>query len=278
MAGDQRATESVPVLRSDEIDTTVAHPARLYDYLLGGKDNYQADRDAAERAYANYPDGIEGVRLHALTQRSFLARTVHHLAGDVGIRQFLDIGTGIPTENNTHEVAQHVAPESRIVYADNDPIVLVHARALLTSTPEGATAYIDGDLRDPDSILAEAENTLDLAQPITIVLLGILHFLDDDTAHRTLNRLREAVPAGSHLVLAHLASDIRPEMIEAAASMSRNMTTPVVLRSRTEVTELFDGWDLLEPGVVQAHRWRPGPDDLDVAVDVPVHAAVARKP
>jgi O-methyltransferase involved in polyketide biosynthesis len=261
-----------------EIDTTVAHAARVYDYLVGGKDNYQVDRVAAERAYANYPGGMHGMRRVCLAQRAFLDRSVSGLARQ-GVRQFLDIGTGIPTANNTHEVAQRVAPESRVVYVDNDPIVLAHARALLrAATPEGFVTYIDADLRNTDSILEQAATMLDFTQPIAVSLIGILHFLDNDQAYKTVRRLMKPMPAGSHLTVAHLASDVLPEeMAEAARSLSKDMTDRVHIRTRDEVAGFFDGLTLLEPGVVQVHRWRPDAGDQDIDTEFPDHVGVARK-
>ncbi len=188
-------------------DTSVAHPARVYDYWLGGKDNFAADREAAERVLAVSP----GLRFRVRANRAFLARSVRYLAGEAGIRQFLDIGTGIPSANNTHEVAQSVAPDARIVYVDNDPIVLVHARALLTGTEQGRTAYIEGDLRDTQTILEQAARTLDFSQPVAIMLLGILHLISDsEDPYGIVARLVDAVPAGSYLAISHPASDIHP--------------------------------------------------------------------
>jgi hypothetical protein len=176
---DRGLTPAVDADGWPEIDTSVAHVARVYDYLLGGKANFAVDRKAAEQAYAAWPGGLDGVRADARAHRALLGRVVRYLAGDAGIRQFLDIGTGIPKENNTHEVAQRVAPRARIVYVDYDPIVLAHAHKLLTSTPEGACAYIYGDLRDPEAILRKAAGTLDFSQPAAVVLFGILHFFAD---------------------------------------------------------------------------------------------------
>ena len=188
-------------------DTSVAHPARVYDYWLGGKDNFAADREAAERVLAVSP----GLRFRVRANRAFLARSVRYLAADAGIRQFLDIGTGIPSANNTHEVAQSVAPDARIVYVDNDPIVLVHARALLTGTEQGATAYIEADLRDTADILAQAARTLDFSQPVAIMLLGILHLISDsEDPYRIVAQLVDAVPPGSYLAISHPAIDIHP--------------------------------------------------------------------
>ena len=200
-------------------DARVAHPARVYDYWLGGKDNFEADRVAGEATIAAYP----AIRASARANRAFLARTVRYLAAEIGIRQFLDIGTGLPTANNTHEVAQAVAPESRIVYVDNDPLVLSHARALLTSSPEGVTAYLDADLRDTDRILKLAADTLDFSRPVAIMLLAILHYIPDlDQAQQIVARLVSAVPSGSYLVISHAASDISPE---AMAEMFRRITS-----------------------------------------------------
>ncbi|MGH3342389.1 MAG: SAM-dependent methyltransferase [Carbonactinosporaceae bacterium] len=279
MTDDQVRSAAPAGGKPTKIDNSIAHPARVYDYLLGGKDNFAPDRAAAERAYASYPGGLEGIRVHARAQRSFLSRAVHHLAGETGTRQFLDIGTGIPTADNTHQVAQRVAPESRVVYVDNDPIVLVHARALLVSSPEGRTDYIDADLRDPDAILSEAAATLDFTQPVAITLLGILHFFDDaDDPYGIVTRLLQAVPPGSHLVIAHLASDVLPVMTEALKTLSQRMSVPVCPRTQLEVARFFEGLEVLGPGVVQLHRWRPGADDLAADVEVPVHCGVARKP
>ena len=237
-------------------DAKVAHPARVYDYWLGGKDNFEADRIAGEETIAAYP----AIRASARANRAFLARTARYLAAEAGIRQFLDIGTGLPTANNTHEVAQSIAPQSRIVYVDNDPLVLSHARALLTSSPEGVTAYLDADLRDTDKILAKAADTLDFGQPVAIMLLAILHYIPDlAEAQRIVARLISAVPSGSYLTISHAASDISPE---AMAEMIRRMNEHLaegnhVGRPREVVAQFFDGLELLEPGVVKVTEWRP---------------------
>jgi S-adenosyl methyltransferase len=237
-------------------DAKVAHPARVYDYWLGGKDNFEADRIAGEETIAAYP----AIRASARANRAFLARSARYLAAEAGIRQFLDIGTGLPTANNTHEVAQSIAPQSRIVYVDNDPLVLSHARALLTSSPEGVTAYLDADLRDTDKILTQAADTLDFAQPVAIMLLAILHYIPDlAEAQRIVARLISAVPSGSYLTISHAASDISPE---AMAEMIRRMNQHLaegnhVGRTREVVTQFFDGLELLEPGVVKVTEWRP---------------------
>jgi O-methyltransferase involved in polyketide biosynthesis len=237
-------------------DPTVAHPARVYDYWLGGKDNFEADRIAGEQTIAAYP----AIRASARANRAFLVRSVRYLVDERGIRQFLDLGTGLPTASNTHEVAQSVAPESRIVYVDNDPLVLSHARALLTSSPQGVTAYLDSDVRDTDYLLEQAADTLDFRQPIAIMLLAILHYIPDlDEAQRIVARLVDAVPSGSYLVISHAASDIDPV---AMAEMIRRMNEHLaegnhVGRTRDVVGEFFKGTDLAEPGVVKVTEWRP---------------------
>jgi hypothetical protein len=224
-----------------------------------GKGHFAADREAAELVIASYPT----IRASVRAQRQFLGRAVHYLAADAGIRQFLDIGTGIPSASNTHQVAQQAAPESRIVYVDNDPIVLAHARALLTSAPEGMTAYINADLRDTSRILQKAADILDFGQPVAIMLVGILHCIpDQDDPAGLVARLLDAVPSGSYLVIAHPASDIHTAQIgSATASFNRVMAEPVTLRTHAEVRRFFEGLDLVEPGVVQLHRWRAGAID-----------------
>ncbi len=237
-------------------DPTVAHPARVYDYWLGGKDNFEADRIAGEATIAAYP----AIRASARANRAFLARTVRYLAVEQGIRQFLDIGTGLPTASNTHEVAQSMAPESRVVYVDNDPLVLAHARALLASSPEGVTAYLDADLRDTDRILEQAADTLDFTKPVAIMLLAILHYIPDlAEAQRIVARLVSAVPSGSYLTISHAASDISPEeMAEMIRRMNRHLAEGNhVARSHEVVARFFDGLDVLKPGVVMVTQWRP---------------------
>ncbi|MGO8885826.1 MAG: SAM-dependent methyltransferase [Streptosporangiaceae bacterium] len=256
-------------------DVSHAHSARIYNYWLGGKDNFAADREAAEQAITANPGILTDVRAN----REFLARAVRYLASECGIRQFLDIGTGLPTASNTHEVAQAVAPRARIVYVDNDPIVLAHARALLTSTPEGATAYIDADLRDPPAILQAARQTLDFSQPIAVMLLIILHMIPDtDDPPGIVARLMQALPSGSYLVLAHPASDIHAaKMAEMTRRVNERMTGPkATMRDRAAVTRFFHGLDLLEPGVVQPQQWRPEPGHL-VPLQVTAWCGVARK-
>jgi len=256
-------------------DTTVAHIARVQDYWLGGKDNFAADRAAGKEGIAAFPDMVASVR----ATRAFLARTVRYLAGEGGIHQFLDIGTGIPTANNTHDVAQSLAPQSRIVYADNDPVVLSHARALLTSKPEGATAYIDADLRDTGNILAQAARTLDFGLPIAIMLVAVLQFIPaGDDPYKIVTQLLAAVPAGSHLVIAHPASDIESKaMADMAKRLNKLMAQQVALRSHAEVSRFFDGLTMVEPGVVRAPQWRPA-SQLEAASASTMWGGVGHKP
>jgi len=257
-----------------DFDTSVPHIARVYDYWLGGKDNFAADRELGERTLAAYPNLVFSVRAN----RAFLARAVRFLAAEAGIRQFLDIGTGIPTADNTHEVAQRVAPESKIVYVDNDPIVLSHARALLTSKPEGACAYLDADLRDPDAILAAAADTLDFGRPVAVMLLTVLQFVPDDEVGKIVQRLADACVPGSFVAISHPASDIDAEPhAEMVRRMNQSLTEHVTLRDRAGVTRLFAGLDLVEPGVVRAPEWRPA-SDLAAAGPAVLWAGVARKP
>ncbi|HEY2675124.1 MAG TPA: SAM-dependent methyltransferase [Rugosimonospora sp.] len=257
------------------LDTGVAHPARVYDYWLGGKDNFAADREAAERVLAATP----GLRMRVRANRAFLARAVRYLAGTAGIDQFLDIGTGIPSANNTHEVAQAQAPTARVVYVDNDPIVLTHARALLISAQGGTTAYLDADLRDPEKILEKARHTLDFERPIAIILLGILHLIQDgEDPWRIVGRLMAAVPSGSYLAISHPAAEINPGQQEAQRRYNQQVSTPQTLRSRPEVARFFAGLDLVEPGLVQVHQWRPDPGDPMPQDGTSAHGGVARKP
>jgi hypothetical protein len=270
MRGQEPAGEQVP------LDTSVPHIARVYDYWLGGKDNFAADRAAAQQVIETMPDILVSVR----AQRAFLSRAVHYLVTGPGIRQFLDIGTGLPSVNNTHEVAQRGAPESRIVYVDNDPIVLLHARTLLASRPEGATAYIDGDLRDTDKILGEAAGVLDFDQPVAIMLLGVLHCIpDEDDPAAIVRRMLAAAPSGSYLVIAHPASDIATEQIsQSMRQYNEQARAPVTARSHAQVSSFFAGTDLVEPGLVQLHRWHAGTGDPGTGRDLPNYGGVGRKP
>ena len=255
------------------IDTTRAHPARIYDYWLGGKDNFAADREAAELALEAYPDLAKAVQ----SNRAFLGRAVHFLAGE-GIRQFLDVGTGIPAADNTHEVAQQAAPDSRIVYVDNDPVVLMHAQALLKSTPEGACDYIHADLRDPDTILAKAARTIDFGRPVALMLLAVLQFiLDEQDPYGLVSRLVAALPSGSYLVISHPTDDFNPNKGESMKVYNERSADQAVVRDKAATARFFDGLELLEPGVVPVARWRPD-SDLTAARPSSMWCGVARKP
>jgi hypothetical protein len=255
------------------IDTSVAHPARVYDYWLGGQVNFPADREAAERVLAITP----GLRARVRANRAFLARAVRYLAADAGIRQFLDIGTGIPSASNPHEVAQAVAPECRVVCVDNDPIVLAHSRALLASDPLGATKYLEGDVRDPRSILSTSG--LDLSQPTALLLFGIMHLVQDaERPYGLVAELMAGLPAGSYLALSHPALDINAAQATAQQRYNERVATPQTLRTRDEVAGFFDGLELVPPGLVYVHAWRPGEGDEVPPGDVSAHGGVARKP
>jgi hypothetical protein len=244
-----------------DIDTTVPHIARIYNYWLGGKDNFAVDREAAEQVMRATPAILPGVRAN----RAFLGRTVRYLAAEAGIRQFLDIGTGIPSASNTHEVAQAAAPDSRVVYVDNDPIVLAHARALLTGVT-GTTAYLDADVRDPAAILAGAAGTLDFGQPVAVMLIAIMHCVpDEDDPYGIVGQLLDAVPSGSFLTLSQPARDMLPEKAaQAEAALSKAMRQKVQYRTHAEVSRFFGGLEMVEPGVVHLPEWRPDePSDPD---------------
>jgi SAM-dependent methyltransferase len=257
------------------IDTSLAHPARVYDYWLGGKDNFAADREAAELALQAYPQLAQAVRAN----RKFLARAVRYLTGEAAIRQFLDIGTGIPAADNTHQVAQREAPESRIVYVDNDPIVLLHAKALLKSTPAGRCDYIEADLRNPDTILAGAARTLDFGRPTALMLLAILQFIPDEQDPVALvSRLLSALPSGSYLVISHPTDDFNPNVPgESIKRYNERSVQQATLRDREGTMRFFDGLDLLEPGLVSSSDWRPD-SDLTASMPSSSWSGVARKP
>ncbi|HVB42736.1 MAG TPA: SAM-dependent methyltransferase [Streptosporangiaceae bacterium] len=245
-----------------DYDTGVAHSARVYNYLLGGKDNFAADRAAGDLVIQALPGAV----LSARANRAFLGRAVRFLADQAGIRQFLDIGTGIPAANNTHQVAQAIAPESRVVYVDNDPIVLAHARALLASHPAGATDYIEADLRDPRKILDSAA-LLDFTHPVAVMLLAILHFFsDEDDPHQIVATIMDALPTGSYLVISHAAEDINSEaMARMASTMKHKLPEQGTVRDHAAVVRFFDGLELIEPGVVQLSKWRPeSPADAEL--------------
>ncbi|MGH3187324.1 MAG: SAM-dependent methyltransferase [Streptosporangiaceae bacterium] len=269
-SGGEPAGEGVP------FDTSRPHMARVYDFWLGGKDHFPADRAVAEQVAAAYPD----IRAAVRAQRAFLARAVQFLVTQAGIRQFLDIGTGLPSANNTHQVAQQAAPQSRVVYVDNDPIVLSHARALLTSSPEGATAYIDADLRATGTIMEQAAGVLDFGQPVAVMLLGILQGIPDrDEPGAIVARLMDAVAPGSYLALTQIASDVAAgEVEEGVQRYNERAAVPVAARTLAEACQFFAGLDLVEPGVVQVHRWQAGTGDLGKDRDLAIYAGVARKP
>ena len=259
------------------IDTSVPHPARRYDYWLGGKDNFAADRESGDAIAAKFP----AIRIAVVENRRFLRRAVTFLAQEAGVRQFLDIGTGLPTASNTHEVAQSLAPTSRIVYVDNDPLVLVHARALLTSSREGATTYVDADLRDPDKILNSPElaRTLDFSEPVALMLLAILHFIpEEDDPYAVVARLIGALPSGSYLVASHATSDYLPPELVADIAAGRHGEGR--LRTKAEFTRFFDGLEPVEPGVVPVAEWRADgePQPRPTAAQTGMYAAAARKP
>ena len=265
-------TEASPEPGNPKLDTGVPHSARVWNYWLGGKDNYAADRVVGDQVREIFPAIVE----NAQACRAFLVRVVSHLAGEAGIRQFLDIGTGLPTADNTHEVAQRVAPASRIVYADNDPLVLAHARALLGSGPDGATDYIDVDLRDTATIRTEAARTLDFSEPVALMLMGILgHVESDDEALAIVRRLVDLLPSGSYLAF-YDGTDTSEKIVEGA-KVSSEGGHDYHLRSPERIARFFDGLELVEPGVVTVSRWRPDPAD-----GLPTHqdsyGGVGRKP
>ncbi|WKX68851.1 SAM-dependent methyltransferase [Streptomyces sp. XD-27] len=263
-----------------QIDTSRPHTARMYDYYLGGKDHYESDQECADGVIALFP----AIKIVARTNRSFMHRATRWLAREAGIRQFLDIGTGIPTEPNLHQVAQSVAPDSRIVYTDHDPIVLTHAQALLHSTPEGRTAYVQADVREPERILSapELHETLDLSQPVALSLNALLHFVSDEfRPYELVRQLVDALPSGSYLVVSHCTPDFEPETWTKLVEIYRNGGIPAQVRSRSEVEAFFAGLELVEPGVVSAHRWKPDEEAAAATVtdgEVSMWAGVARKP
>jgi hypothetical protein len=260
------------------IDRHVPHASRIYDYLLGGSNNFEVDRQAANAAMAALPGGIDEIRLQVQANRRFLGRAVRYLADEANIRQFLDAGTGIPSDDNVHAVAQAVAPETRVVYSDIDPVVLAHARELLASASPGTVDYVDADLRTPSKVLREARRTLDFDRPIAVMLVAVLHFLtDNDSPLGIVRELLDAVPSGSYLVVSHMAADHPefPEMADYARRLNEVTHETFVVRGRADVTEFLTGLDLVEPGVVPLKEWRPDGDGL---VSTAIYGAVARKP
>ncbi|RKN43895.1 SAM-dependent methyltransferase [Streptomyces hoynatensis] len=258
-----------------KIDITRPHSARIWNYLLGGKDNYEVDRAAGDRIVALAP-GMVDITRHS---RAFIGRVVRHLAGTAGIRQFLDIGTGLPTVDNTHEIAQRVAPDCRIVYVDNDPLVLVHARALLTSTPEGACDYLEADARDPEKILRAAAATLDFSRPVGLMLMGILGLVSDyDEARGIVDHLLAALPAGSYLAL-NDGTDTDPAYVEAIRRYNAGTrAVPYTPRSPEQIEGYFRGLDLLEPGIVSCSQWRLEIAPFGTPQEVACYGGVGRKP
>jgi hypothetical protein len=236
------------------------HPARIYNYWLGGKDNFQVDRDAGDALAKELPS----LRVAARANRGFMVRVAQYLAAERGIRQFLDIGTGLPTEPNLHEVVQGIAPAARLVYCDNDPLVLVHARALLTSTPEDSIGYLDADLRDAGAIVAQAKELLDFQQPVAVTLIAILHLLpDDDEVRRILQELTVPLCPGSAVALSVVTADCDPSRAVAAQEAALKQGLTVALRSKAQAEAMFTGLDLIEPGVTLVHRWRPKPQSVE---------------
>ena len=274
---DELITDASDIAREPlPYDTTVAHPARVYNYWLGGKDNFEADREVGEQTKAAYPGIVSGVR----AQRAFLASAVRYLVTQRGVRQFLDIGTGLPVADNTHEVAQSLAPESLVVYVDNDPMVLAHARALLTSAPEGACAYLDADIRDTGNVLRAASGLLDFGQPIAVMLIGILHLIPDaDDPAGIVARIVGELPPGSWLAIAHPASDVaRDKVATMTDRYNQRVTTAATLRTHAEISDFFAGTELLPPGVVQYHQWHPGEPAGDAEGEVAAYCGLGRKP
>jgi hypothetical protein len=271
----ESGNSSLDISDVGRLDTGTAHIARVYDYWLGGKDNFAADRVAGDEALQAFPGLISSVRAN----RAFLARTVRYLAGERGIRQFLDIGTGIPASNNTHEVAQAVDPGSRVVYVDNDPMVLAHARALLSSGPHGATNYIDADLRETGKILETAASTIDFSQPVAVMLIAVLHLIrDEDNPRQIIEQLMAAVPPGSSLTISHVPNDMHlGAMSDMSDRLNRLLAQASTYRSHGEVSGFFAGLELVEPGVIPIQQWRPSTPEEANAVAA-MWGGVAVKP
>ncbi|MGH9213273.1 MAG: SAM-dependent methyltransferase [Acidimicrobiales bacterium] len=263
-----------------EIDISVATNARVYDYLLGGETNFAIDREAGERQGAAV-GGMDNARAAVRANRVFLGEIVRHLIDQEGIRQFLDIGSGIPTEGNVHEVAQQAAPESRVVYVDNDPVVLAHAHVLLRGTAQGATSYIQADMHDPEDILGQASDTLDFTQPIAVMLLSMLHFIhDEEDAYGVVRRLLAGLPSGSFMVVSHITGDFHPVLMGALADAPGEQAQyTFTVRSRDEIAGFFAGLELVEPGVAPMAEWLPAGTDADlVKWSSMYHCAIGRKP
>jgi hypothetical protein len=268
--------DSIPLdERWNKVDTTVAHSPRIWNYWLGGKDNFPVDREVGDQFRQLFPDIVDIAR----SSRGFLTRAVTFMAGEAGVRQFLDIGTGLPTQDNTHEVAQRVAPDARVVYVDNDPLVLAHARALLTSAGPGQTQYIDASLLEPDKVLEAAAELLDFDRPIGLMLMNILgHVPDDAEAQAIVKRLVDALPSGSYLAVADGTNVVRGEAFEEAIALwNASGSLPYQLRHPDQITRFFDGLEILEPGVVSCTRWRPEPS-AEPPAEFDEFGAVGRKP
>lgn len=256
-------------MTNDDVDTTVPQTARIWNYLLGGTENFEVDRAVGDQILAGQPQLAE----HARQSRAFLVRAVRYLAGEAGVRQFLDLGSGLPAVNNTHEVAQAVAPDSRVVYVDNDPLVLTHARKLLAGSPEGATAYLEADLYDIDHVVREASQTLDLSRPVAVLFMGVLgHIEDDAVAQGLVRKVMAAVPAGSYLAL-YDGTDITPEVVEAARIWNESAALPYHLRSPARLARFFQGLEYVAPGMVSVTSWKPDTDGRGIDQ----YCAVARK-
>jgi hypothetical protein len=253
------------------IDTTVPHSARIWNYWLGGKDNYAVDREAGDQ----YREIFPGITVVARSSRGFLTRAVRYLAGEAGIRQFLDIGTGLPTADNTHQVAQRVAPESKIVYVDNDPLVLAYARALLAGQPEGPIEYLDADIRNPEAILDAAAGLLDFKQPIALMLMGIMGHFPDEEAYPIVHRLQAGLPSGSYFAL-YDGADTNEAFAVAQQGYNDSGAVPYYLRSPARFEPFFEGLEMVEPGLVPVPLWRPDPDAEQV--EIYSYCGVARKP
>ncbi|GHJ38689.1 SAM-dependent methyltransferase [Streptomyces sp. TS71-3] len=263
---------------ADRIDTESAHSARIYDYILGGKDFYPADKEAGDAMAREWP----ALPVHMRANRDFMNRAVRYLAEEAGVRQFLDIGTGIPTSPNLHEIAQSVAPDSRVVYVDNDPIVLTLSQGLLSSTPEGKTAYVEADMTDPGTILAapEIRDTLDVDRPVALTVIAIVHFvLDKDDARGIVSRLMEPLPSGSYLAMSIGTADFAPDEVARVAREYAARNMPMRLRTHVEAEQFFDGMELVDPGVVQVHKWHPDGSETEPIrdEDIAMYGAVARK-
>ncbi|MEV6349626.1 SAM-dependent methyltransferase [Actinoplanes sp. NPDC051851] len=262
-----------------DLQTDRAHGARIYDYILGGKDNFAADREAGENSLTIWP----ALRVHMQANRFFMHRVARYLAAERGIRQFLDIGTGLPTSPNLHEIVQSVDPTSQVVYTDNDPLVLSHARALMMGTAQGRTAYIDADMRDPQTIISSDDfsRTLDLKQPVGLLLIAIVHFIEDDAeALRVVRQVLDVLPSGSYLAMSIATDEFDPVPLAKVQQEYNRLGEKLIFRDRATALSFFDGLELVEPGLVQVHKWRPdgtepaGIEDRDIAM----YGAVARKP